>query len=80
MDNPGSHQSRAVHAALRRAGARLVFLPSYSPGLNPIAQVFAKLKPLLRKAADRTVEATWRRIGGLFEWFPPTECANLLTN
>ncbi|MDE8345164.1 MAG: IS630 family transposase, partial [Acidocella sp.] len=52
----------------------------YSPDLNPIEQVFAKLKHLLRKAAERSVEATWRRIGFLLDAFPPQECANYLRN
>jgi transposase len=80
MDNLGSHKSRAVRQAIRRAGAHLIFLPPYSPDLNPIEQVFAKLKTLLRKAAERTVEATWRRIGQLLDHFSPTECANYLLN
>lgn len=58
MDNLGSHKGQAVRSAIRRAGAKLLFLPPYSPDLNPIEQVFAKLKLLLRKAAERTVEAT----------------------
>jgi transposase len=57
MDNPGSHKSWAVRQALRRVGARLLFLPKYSPDLNPIEQVFAKLKTLLRKAMARTGNA-----------------------
>jgi transposase len=69
-----------VRKALRQAGAKLLFLPPYSPDLNPIEQVFAKLKALLRKAAERTVEATWRRIGSLLSSFTPTECANYLVN
>lgn len=80
MDNLGSHKSQAVRAAIRAVGARLFFLPPYSPDLNPIEQVFAKLKTLLRKAAERTVEATWRRIGALLECFVPSECANYLRN
>jgi transposase len=56
LDNLGSHKSKAVRAAIRAAGARLFFLPPYSPDLNPIEQVFAKLKHILRKAAERTVE------------------------
>jgi transposase len=80
MDNLGSHKSRAVRLALRAAGAKLLFLPPYSPDLNPIEQVFAKLKALLRKAAERTVEATWRRIGQLLGHFTPDECANYLQN
>ena len=61
IDNLGSHKGKAVRRAIRAAGAKLFFLPPYSPDLNPIEQVFAKLKTLLRKAAERTVEATWRR-------------------
>jgi len=80
MDNLGSHKGKAVRRAIRTAGARLIFLPPYSPDLNPIEQVFAKLKTLLRKAAERTVEATWRRIGTLLGAFSPQECANYLRN
>lgn len=63
MDNLDSHKGKTVHNAIRKAGAKLFFLPPYSPDLNPIEQLFAKLKTLLRKAAERTVEATWRHIG-----------------
>lgn len=80
MDNLGSHKGAAVRKAIRAAGARLLFLPPYSPDLNPIEQVFAKLKLLMRKAAERTVEATWQRIGSLLDAFPPQECANYLRN
>ena len=80
MDNLGSHKGAAVRHAIRSAGARLLFLPPYSPDLNPIEQVFAKLKLLLRKAAERSVEATWQRIGTLLDAFPPDECANYLKN
>ena len=80
MDNLGSHKGQAVRRAIRKVGAHLIFLPPYSPDLNPIEQVFAKLKALLRKAAERTVEATWRRIGELLGHFDPTECANYLIN
>ena len=80
MDNLGSHKGKAVRRAIRAAGARLFFLPPYSPDLNPIEQVFAKLKTLLRKAAERTVEATWQRIGTLLNAFPPQECASYLKN
>ena len=80
MDNLGSHKGKAVRQAIRSAGARLLFLPPYSPDLNPIEQVFAKLKLLLRKAAERSVEATWQRIGTLLDTFPPHECANYLRN
>jgi transposase len=80
MDNLGSHKGRAIRAALRSVGAKLLFLPPYSPDLNPIEQVFAKLKTLLRKARSRTVEATWRRIGELLPRFAPAECANYLAD
>ena len=80
MDNLSSHKRPAVRAAIRAKGARLLFLPPYSPDLNPIEQVFAKLKHLLRKAAERSLETTWRRIGSLLEHFPPDECANYLRN
>ncbi|QDM19330.1 IS630 family transposase [Tardiphaga sp. vice352] len=80
MDNLGSHKGLAVRRAIRVAGAHLLFLPPYSPDLNPIEQVFAKLKTLLRKAAECSVEATWRRIGALLQQFPPHECASYLRN
>jgi len=80
MDNLGSHKGKAVRTTIRNAGAKLFFLPPYSPDLNPIEQVFAKLKTLLRKAAERTVETTWKRIGTLLEAFSPQECANYLAN
>jgi transposase len=80
MDNLGSHKGQAVRRALRAAGAKLFFLPPYSPDLNPIEQAFAKLKTLLRRADERTVETTWRRIGQLLDRFSPTECANYFAN
>jgi transposase len=80
MDNLGSHKGVAVRKAIRAAGAKLLFLPPYSPDLNPIEQVFAKLKLLLRKAAERSVDATWQRIGSLLDAFPPHECTNYLRN
>ena len=78
MDNLGSHKGRAVRQLIRSAGAKLFFLPKYSPDLNPIEQVFAKLKHLLRKAAARTVEAVWAAIGQALRAFMPNECANYL--
>jgi len=80
IDNLGSHKGKAVRRLIRSAGAKLFFLPPYSPDLNPIEQVFAKLKTLLRKAARRTVEATWREIGALLPQFSPQECANYFKN
>jgi transposase len=80
IDNLGSHKGKAVRRAIRAVGAKLLFLPAYSPDLNPIEQVFAKLKTLLRKAEERTVEATWMRIGRLLDCFTASECANYLKN
>ena len=80
MDNLGSHKGRVIRRILRAAGVKLLFLPPYSPDLNPIEQVFAKLKTLLRKAAERTVTATWQRIGQLLDAFSPRECANYFRN
>jgi transposase len=80
MDNLGSHKGAAVRTTIRQAGARLLFLPPYSPDLNPIEQAFAKLKHLLRKAAERTPAATWRRIGSLLDTLAPDECANYFAN
>jgi transposase len=80
MDNLGSHKGRAVRAAIRAAGAKLFFLPAYSPDLNPIEQVFAKMKTLLRKADARTIEDTWRTIGALLDCFAATECAAYFRN
>ena len=80
LDNLGSHKGAAVRSAIRAVGARLLFLPPYSPDLNPIEQVFAKLKHRMREAAERTVENTWRRVGALLPTFSAIECANYLKN
>ena len=80
LDNLGSHKGKAVRQAIRAAGAHLIFLPKYSPDLNPIEQVFAKLKTLLRKKAARTVEAICTAIGDLLGSFTSQECANYLQN
>jgi len=80
LDNLGSHKGKAARAAVRAKGAKMIFLPPYSPDLNPIEQVFAKLKHLLQKAAERSVEATWERIGSLLDAFPPNEYANYFRN
>ena len=80
LDNLGSHKGKAVRKAIRAVGARLLFLPPYSPDLNPIEQVFAKLKHLMRKAAERSVEATWERIGSLLDRFSPNECHAYIVN
>jgi transposase len=80
IDNLGFHKGIAIRRAIRAVDARLVFLPPYSPDLNPIEQVFAKLRILLRKAEERTIEGVWRRIGNLLQHFTPQECANYLRN
>lgn len=80
MDNLGSHKGQPIRRAIRGAGAKLLFLPPYSPDLNPIEQVFAKLKALMRKAAERTAEDTWRRTGKLLDQFTAKECANYIRN
>jgi putative transposase len=80
MDNLGSHKSKAVRDAIRAAGARLIFLPPYSPDLNPIEQIFSKIKHWMRMASERTVEATWKRVGSLMDTINPEECANYFSN
>jgi transposase len=80
LDNLGSHKGKTARNAIRAAGAHLIFLPPYSPDLNPIEQVFAKLKHLLRNAQPRDVEATWRKVGELLNLFSPDECANYFRN
>ena len=80
LDNLGSHRGAGVRSMIRAAGARVFFLPPYSPDLNPIEQVFAKLKQLLRKAAERTLDATWKRIGALLDCFLANECQAYLAN
>jgi len=76
LDNLSSHKGSRVRALIERAGARLLYLPPYSPDFNPIENAFAKLKALLRKAAERTLEGLWTAIGRLIDVFTPTECAN----
>ena len=80
MDNLGSHKGQAVRQAIRSAGAKLFFLPKYSPDLNPIEQVFAKLKHLLRKAAARNLEAVVAAVGALLSAYTAPECANYFAN
>jgi transposase len=80
MDNLGSHKGKAVREHIRSAGGKLFFLPKYSPDLNPIEQVFAKLKHLLRKCAARTIEAVCTAIGEILGAFTPEECANYFKN
>jgi transposase len=79
MDNLSSHKGPAVRAMIRAAGARLLYLPPYSPDFNPIEKAFAKLKAALRKAAQRTVDELWDTIGRLVDAFTPKKCANYFT-
>ena len=76
LDNLRSHKVAGVAEALAARGAQLIYLPPYSPDLNPIEQAFAKYKALLRKAAERTVEALWQTIGHIADLFSPAECRN----
>ena len=80
MDNLQSHKVAGVRGAIEAAGARLVYLPPYSPDFNPIEQVFAKLKWLLRSAKERTVDGLWNLLGRLLDRFPPDECRNYFRN
>jgi transposase len=76
LDNLSSHKVAGVKEAIATAGATLLYLPPYSPDLNPIEKLFAKLKALLRKAAKRTIEALWNEIGEMLNNLSSTECAN----
>jgi len=80
MDNLGSHRGKLVRRAIRQAGAKLIFLPKYSPDLNPIEQVFSKLKHLLRKAQARSYEALLDAAAPILDAFTPDECASYLRN
>ncbi len=80
MDNLGSHKSAALRRIIRDAGARLWYLPPYSPDLNPIEQAFAKIKHWMRIAQKRTLQDTWRHIGDLVTTIQPRECSNYFTN
>jgi transposase len=76
MDNLGSHKGAGVRAAIEAVGATLFYLPPYSPDFNPIENAFAKLKAMLRKAAERTVDGLWNTIGRIIDTLTPVECAN----
>jgi transposase len=78
MDNLGSHKVAGVREAIEAKGATLLYLPAYSPDLNPIEMAFAKLKALLRAKALRTVDALWKALGELVSCFSAAECANYL--
>ena len=78
MDNLGSHKSQAVKNAIQDRGAHLLFLPPYSPDLNPIEKLFSKLKALLRAAAERTIDALWDRVGDILNQISQAECQNYI--
>jgi transposase len=78
LDNLSSHKSQKARRAIRAMGAHLFFLPPYSPDLNPIEPVCAKLRRLLQTAAERTITNLWRRIGACVDLCPPQQCANYL--
>jgi transposase len=80
LDNLAAHKVAGIRETIWATGASLLYLPPYSPDLNPIEQVFAKLKALLRKAAVRTKDALWTTIGELLDRFPAEECQNYLSN
>lgn len=76
LDNLAAHKIEGARTAVEAVGARLLFLPPYSPDLNPIENAFAKLKALLRKAAARTVDQLWEAIAQIIQTYSPAECAN----
>jgi transposase len=76
MDNLSAHKAAGVREAIETAGARLLFLPPYSPDFNPIENAFSKLKALLRARAERTITALWNAVGSVLDLFTPVECAN----
>jgi transposase len=76
MDNLSSHKGPRVREMIEAVGAELLYLPPYSPDFNPIEMAFAKLKALLRKAAERTIGGLWDAIGRILDLFQPAECAN----
>jgi transposase len=80
LDNLGSHKVQGIREAIEAAGARLLYLPPYSPDFDPIEQVFAKLKNWLRKVKKRTVATLWDAIGEALALFPPQECSNYFAN
>ena len=80
MDNLSSHKGPVIRKAIRATGAKLFFLPAYSPDLNPIEQVFAKLKTLLRKANARTIDAVCEAIGQILDEYTAKECINYFVN
>ena len=79
MDNLPAHKVRGVREAIEGAGAKLRYLPSYSPDLNPIEMAFSKLKAILRAAAERTLDGLWEAVANALDCFKPKECQNYFT-
>jgi transposase len=80
LDNLSAHKVPGVRQAIESTGSKLLYLPPYSPDFNPIEQLFAKLKAMLRKAAERSIEGLWNRIATLLNAFTPKECSNYFRN
>lgn len=80
MDNLSSHKVAGVREAIEAVGARLLYLPPYSPDLNPIEMAFSKLKAMLRRARHRSSDALWDGIGEMLTKFPPDECRRYLAH
>jgi transposase len=78
LDNLSSHKSERAAAILKERGAWFLFLPPYSPDLNPIEMAFAKLKAHLRRIGARTIDELWRAVGSICELYTPNECWNYL--
>src|SRR5690606_31171698 len=80
MDNLPAHKTSGVRDAIERAGAKLMFLPPYSPDFNPIENAFSKLKAMLRGRAERKIDALWDAVGALIPSFTRTDCATYLSS
>ena len=80
MDNLQTHKVEGIRAAIEAVGATVLYLPPYSPDFNPIEQAFSKLKALLRRAEERTIDALWNAVGAFLCRFMPTECKNYFRN
>ena len=76
MDNLPAHKASGIREAIEAAGAKLCYLPPYSPDFNPIENAFSKLKALLRARAERTIDALWDAVGEVIDLFTPNQCAN----
>ena len=79
MDNLSSHKVKGVLEAIEKVGATVLYLPPYSPDMNPIEKLFSKIKPALRKAGERTIEGLWKAVGDIINAITPQECMNYIT-